>query len=131
LIQIIGRAARNVNGMVIMYADKVSDAMRVAIEETERRRRIQQEYNEHHGITPKTIQKAIQDILVRKKDAVKKDEGLTLDVLKAGYNLLIPGERNALLKELSAMMLEHAKNLEFEKAAIVRDEIERIKNMEA
>ncbi len=130
LIQIIGRAARNVNGLVIMYADKESDAMRLAIGETERRRRIQTEYNERHGITPMTIKKAVQDILVRKKDAAKKNEELSIDVLKAGYNILIPKERNALVKDLEAIMFEHAKNLEFEQAALVRDEIERIKRLE-
>jgi len=119
-----------VNGLVIMYADKESDAMRLAIGETERRRRIQTEYNERHGITPMTIKKAVQDILVRKKDAAKKNEELSIDVLKAGYNILIPKERNALVKDLEAIMFEHAKNLEFEQAALVRDEIERIKRLE-
>lgn len=127
LIQTIGRAARNVNGTVIMYADRESDAMKEAIRETERRRQIQREYNEKHGITPTTIKKAIHDILIRKKDLKRKTEMMTLDLLKNSYNLMIPSEKKELLKKLEAKMLEHAKNLEFEEAALVRDEIQNIK----
>ena len=129
LIQTIGRAARNVNGKVLMYADRFSDAMREAIQETNRRRSIQEEYNREHGITPTTISKAVHDILVRKKDEKKQTERLSLDVLESAYNILIPKERNALIKELENLMLEHAKRLEFEEAAVVRDEIERVKAM--
>jgi len=129
LIQTIGRAARNVNGTVIMYADRMSDAMKLAISETERRRARQQKYNEEHGITPKTIRKAVLDILERKSDEKKSVERVTIDVLEKGFNLLIPKERAALVRELEAQMLEHAKNLEFEEAALVRDEIARIKGM--
>ena len=114
-----------------MYADRESAAMREAINETERRRKLQKEYNLANGITPKTIRKAVQDILVRKKENIKKNEELSLDVIKAGFNLLVPKERKALIKELESIMLEHAKNLEFEQAAIVRDEIERIKKPDA
>jgi excinuclease ABC subunit B len=127
LIQTIGRAARNVNGTVVMYADRESDAMREAIRETERRRQIQTAYNEKHGITPTTISKAIHDILIRKKDLRKKTEMVSVDMLKNSYNLMIPKEKRELVRKLEAKMLEHAKNLEFEEAAVVRDELEKIK----
>jgi excinuclease ABC subunit B len=127
LIQIIGRAARNVNGTVIMYADRTSDAMREAIDETQRRRRIQDEYNRKHNITPRTINKTIQDILIRKKEEKRKTEQLSIDLLKNSYNIVNPKERAALIKVLEREMFEHAKNLEFEQAALLRDEIENIK----
>ncbi len=127
LIQTIGRAARNVNGKVIMYADKESDAMRAAIEETDRRRAIQEAYNTAHGITPQTIKKAVSDILVRKKEEKKKVEAVSVELLKNSYNILIPKEKKALIKALEAEMLELAKNLEFEKAALVRDELLKLK----
>nr|WP_041866301.1 excinuclease ABC subunit UvrB [Sediminispirochaeta smaragdinae] len=129
LIQTIGRAARNEHGKVIMYADRISDAMKEAIGETERRRAIQEAYNEEHGITPTTIKKAVQDILVRKKEEAKKGETETIEMVKAGYNILIPAERKRLIRHLEEMMLEHAKNLEFEQAAVVRDEIGRLKEL--
>jgi excinuclease ABC subunit B len=129
LIQTIGRAARNVNGRVIMYADRISDAMKAAIEETERRREIQKEYNQEHNITPTTISKAIHDILIRKKDEKKRAEEVSLDVLKKSYNILVPKEKKKLLQVMEREMLEYAKNLEFERAAVVRDEIEKVKDM--
>ena len=127
LIQTIGRAARNVNGKVIMYADKFTDAMKEAVKETERRRVIQNKYNEDHGITPLTIKKSVQDILVRKIEEKKKNEEFSVELIKGKYNILNKSDKKKLLKELEAMMLEHAKNLEFEQAAFVRDEIDRIK----
>lgn len=129
LIQTIGRAARNVNGKVIMYADRWSDAMRDAIEETERRRSIQLTYNEEHGITPRTVTKAIHDILVREHQEKAEDERRSIEVLKSGYNIVVPKQRAALVKVLEREMLEHAKNLEFEQAAVIRDEIEQLKSM--
>src|SRR6056297_335433 len=129
LIQIIGRAARNEHGKVVMYADRHSKAMEEAIEETDRRRSIQLEYNRAHGITPRTIKKAIQDILVRKKEEDRQVEFESVELVKKGYNILVPRERKKLMKHLEGMMLEHAKNLEFEKAALVRDEIEELKQM--
>jgi excinuclease ABC subunit B len=128
LIQTIGRAARNENGKVIMYADRYSDAMKSAIEETGRRRDIQKAWNREHGITPTTIRKAVQDLLVRKKEEAKEDEKQTIEMVKAGYNILIPGDRKKLIKHLEEMMLEHAKNLEFEQAAMVRDEVVALKD---
>ena len=127
LIQTIGRAARNVNGKVIMYADKITDAMKEAISETDRRREIQNKYNEEHGITPVTIRKSVQDILVRKKEEKKKNEEFSVELVKGKYNILNKSDKTKLVKELEAMMLEHAKKLEFEQAAFVRDEIEKIK----
>jgi excinuclease ABC subunit B len=127
LIQTIGRAARNVNGKVIMYADRVSEAMREAIDETNRRRAIQKEYNEAHGITPRTIRKAVNDILVREKEEKQQNERMTIDILKQSYNVLVPSQKSALIKALEKQMLEHAKNLEFEEAAVVRDEIQKLK----
>jgi excinuclease ABC subunit B len=127
LIQTIGRAARNVNGKVIMYADRMSHAMREAIDETERRRRIQEEYNTAHGITPATINKAIQDLLVRRREEKQRTEQVSIEVLKESYNVLVPKERKALIRRLEEEMLEKAKNLEFEAAAVLRDEIQKLK----
>jgi excinuclease ABC subunit B len=130
LIQIIGRAARNAAGTVVLYADRISDAMRVAIDETERRRAVQTAYNKEHGITPVTIRKAVQDILERHQEEKEKAVETEVGALKGAYNLLVPSEKKALIKALEDQMLEHAKNLEFEEAAVVRDEIERIKKGE-
>jgi excinuclease ABC subunit B len=129
LIQIIGRAARNVNGRVIMYADRESEAMRIAIEETTRRRAIQELFNQENGITPTTISKSIQDILVRKREEKRRSEEVNIEVLTKSYNILVPKEKRALVKALEEEMFELAKNLEFERAAVVRDEIKRIKEM--
>jgi excinuclease ABC subunit B len=127
LIQTVGRAARNVNGRVIMYADRVSEAMRVAIDETNRRRAIQEAYNREHGITPTTISKSIQDILVRKREEKRSSEAVNIEVLTRSYNVLVPKEKKALVKALEQEMFELARNLEFERAAVVRDEIQKIK----
>ncbi len=129
LIQTIGRAARNENGKVLMYADRRSKAMDAAIEETERRRAIQTDYNEKHGITPTTIRKAVQDILIRKKEEAQEGEKEDIELLKKGFNILVPQERRKLVKKLEDKMHSHAKNLEFEQAAVVRDEIEELKKM--
>ncbi|TVR87550.1 MAG: excinuclease ABC subunit B [Spirochaetaceae bacterium] len=126
LIQIIGRAARNVNGEVIMYADRVSDAMRTAIDETDRRRARQLAYNIEHNITPQSVHKAIADIIVRRKSEKQAIEKKDLTILAGSYNLMLPKERKAYIKELERRMLEHAKNLEFEQAAVIRDEIESL-----
>ncbi len=131
LIQTIGRAARNVNGMVIMYADRMSDAMEKAIAETERRRAIQLAYNETHGITPRTISKAIRDILTREKEEHRATQRQSIEVLKQGYNVTVRTQRNELIKVLEREMLEHAKNLEFEQAAVIRDEIANLKEIGA
>ena len=129
LIQTIGRAARNVDGRVIMYADRMSDAMVEAITETRERRAIQMAYNEEHGITPRSIVKAVEDILERERDEAAQDEKDDIRIRKAGYNLLDSGQRKKYIKELEAEMLQAAKDLEFERAAVLRDEIKNIKEM--
>lgn len=129
LIQTIGRAARNDHGMVIMYADRISDAMRIALAETEQRRERQIAYNAEHGITPKTVMKAVHDILQRKKEQQAESALSSIEMLKNGYNIVIPAERKKLIRALERQMLEHAKNLEFEQAALLRDEIENLKKM--
>ncbi|MDR2135468.1 MAG: excinuclease ABC subunit B [Treponema sp.] len=131
LVQIIGRAARNAAGKVIMYADRRSDAMEAAIRETNRRRDIQTAYNMEHGITPATVKKAIASILERHNEEDQDAAAAAVEVLKRSYNVLIPAERQKLVRALEAEMLEHAKNLEFEKAAAIRDEIERIRGIGA
>ncbi len=130
LIQTIGRAARNVNGRVIMFADKITDAMKEAIEETQRRREIQNSYNLQHGITPLTIKKSIQDILKRKIEEKKKSSELDVEIIKSRYNIINKIDKKKLIRELEAVMLEHAKNLDFEDAAFVRDEIIKLKDTE-
>ena len=127
LVQIIGRAARNSSGMVVMYADRVSDAMKEALDETKRRRSIQEAYNKEHGITPKTVAKAVGDILVRQNEEKKEIVHTELSVIKAATNMFIPGQRKKLLKAMEKQMAEHAERLEFEEAAVIRDEIEEIK----
>lgn len=122
LIQTIGRAARNVNGYVAMYADSVSDAMQKALDETNRRREIQTAYNEKHGITPQTILKAVKDLAQHGKDAAKKS-------VKRYDNKEIPvEERTRLIRELNVQMELAAQNFEFEKAAELRDEIDILKD---
>lgn len=129
LIQTIGRAARNVDGHVIMYADRISDAMKEAISETQERRAIQMAYNKEHGITPKSIVKAVEDILERERDDAVVDQKADIKVRKASYNLLDVSQRKKYIKELEAQMLQAAKDLEFERAAVLRDEIKNIKDM--
>ncbi len=126
LIQTIGRAARNVNGTVLMYADAVTDSMRRAIGETNRRRAVQEEYNRTHGITPQTIQKAIAEPLA----AVCEADYLTVPAAEEEDELaaLAPAELAQRVAVLRQEMREAAKQLEFERAAEIRD---RIKTLEA
>ncbi|MBR0470230.1 MAG: UvrB/UvrC motif-containing protein, partial [Clostridia bacterium] len=117
LIQTIGRAARNSEGHVIMYADTITGSMKRAIDETNRRRKLQSEFNEKHGIVPKTIKKDIRDIIESMKPLDKGDkprEQLTINYDKE-------------IAELEAKMLRAAENLEFEEAAVLRDKIKRLK----
>jgi excinuclease ABC subunit B len=122
LIQTIGRAARNANGFVIMYGDKITDAMREAIDETERRRAVQMAYNKKHGITPETIIKAVKDLAMQKKEDAKK-QVKHYDVKKIPKD-----EIQRVLRSLETEMDLAAQNMEFEKAAELRDEIDRIRD---
>ena len=127
LIQIIGRAARNAAGLVVMYADTMSIAMKRAIAETDRRRALQELYNREHGITPQTIKKQVQDILERHHEEKVEASENELDILKRTHNVLVPEQRRSLIKEMEKLMFEHAKNLEFEQAALIRDELAKLK----
>ncbi|MFJ7827653.1 excinuclease ABC subunit UvrB [Psychrobacillus sp. NPDC096623] len=124
LIQTIGRAARNSNGEVIMYADKMTDSMRKAIDETQRRRTIQMEYNEKHGITPKTIQKKISDVI--RASQVAEEEETYAQRLISGKPLTTQ-EKAKLLQDLEKEMKDAAKALNFERAAELRDAILELK----
>jgi len=128
LVQTIGRAARNLNGTVIMYADRMSPAMEFAIQETERRRAIQQAYNTEHGITPLSIVKAVKNILEREEEEKQEVETQDIQIIQGRYNLLLEKDRKAYIADLEKRMLEHAKNLEFEAAATLRDELQRVKS---
>jgi excinuclease ABC subunit B len=126
LIQIIGRAARNESGTVVMYADHMSDAMKDAVSETKRRRAIQESYNEKHGITPHTIKKAVEDILIRTQKDAEENTAVELEVLKKNANLFIPAQRKKLIAALKKEMGECADRLEYEQAASIRDKISEI-----
>ena len=129
LIQIIGRAARNAEGKVVMYADHMSPAMESAIKETKHRREVQEAYNKEHGITPKTIKKAVEDILVHEKTDAEQDASLDVEVLTNQTNLLNPSARKKLIKQLTEQMEHYADLMEYEKAAAIRDKILEIKAM--
>ena len=123
LIQIVGRAARNAEGMVVMYADRMSDAMKETIEETKRRRSIQEAYNKEHGITPKTIIKAVNDILEHQKEDAEEAAATTIDAVKKSLNLFNNKERRKLIDLLKKEMTEAAERLDYEQAAVYRDQI--------
>ena len=124
LIQTIGRAARNTEGHVIMYADRITDSMDKAITETNRRRAIQQAYNEAHGITPKTIQKAVRDLISISEAADKSEDNFVKDAESMSYK-----ELNAAIRKLTKQMHSAAAELDFEKAAMLRDKIMELKKM--
>ncbi len=135
LIQTIGRAARNLNGKAILYADNMTGSMQRAIEETNRRREKQMRHNEEHGITPQGVKKAVADILEganipgqrgKRKQAARKVAEPGADYLAQAQDMK-PAEAAKLLKNLEQQMLEHAKNLEFEEAARVRDQLTELK----
>ena len=123
LIQTIGRAARNANGKVIMYADKITGSMERAIAETNRRRKIQSDYNTANGITPKTVVKSVRDLIEigsSDEEKVTKKKNNTAKMSKK--------EKDALIEKLTKEMKEAARHLEFEKAAFLRDKISEIRN---
>mgnify|MGYP004457617709 CR=1 FL=1 len=122
LIQTIGRAARNADGRVIMYADVITDSMRRAIDETQRRRQLQNKYNEEHGITPTTIKKAVRDLIAISKAATESKADMEKDIESMSRK-----ELEKLLKELSKQMHKAAAELDFEQAAQLRDRIIEIK----
>ena len=135
LIQTIGRAARNAEGTVIMYADTITRSMRAAIDETARRRAIQDAYNQANGIIPRTVKKDIRDVIeigAKDEDPRHKRRGRGIDAVEdtsaTGKRKLSAKEREALIERLTAEMKQAARELEFEKAAFIRDEIARIRS---
>ncbi|MBR4964969.1 MAG: excinuclease ABC subunit UvrB [Lachnospiraceae bacterium] len=124
LIQTVGRAARNSSGRVIMYADRITDSMRVAIDETERRRKIQQEYNEEHGITPQTIKKAVRDLISISKAIAKEELRLEKDP-----ESMTDKELDALIAKVEKQMRKAAAELDFESAAMLRDKMVELKQI--
>ena len=129
LIQTMGRAARHLNGTAILYADRVTDSMRRAMAETERRRIKQMQFNEAHGITPKGVTKRIKDIIDGIYDSEVAHRDLKVAQQQASYEAMSEKQLSRELKRLEKEMLECAKNLEFEKAAAARDELFRIKEL--
>lgn len=121
LIQVCGRAARNVNGQVMMYADRMTGSIDRALEETRRRRAIQKEYNERHGIEPRTVEKTVRNMLELRSRQKSEAEEIALEVLSPAIQKNKDPRR--LIAELKRQMLEAAKNLEFEAAAVLRDKI--------
>lgn len=119
LIQTIGRAARNTDGKVIMYADELTQSMEKAISETNRRRKIQKEYNEEHGITPQTIKKSVRDTI---KATIVED-------IQNEYNIKEEEDIKDVIEKLTNEMISHAQNLEFEKAAELRDKIKELESI--
>ena len=122
LIQTMGRAARNVNGKVILFANKITNSMQQAIDITSARRKYQDEYNKANGITPKSASRNIEDSL-------KEDDTIELYTKAKKLEKMPANERAKIIKELRAMMMEAAKNLEFEKAAALRDEIAKLRQI--
>ena len=120
LIQTIGRAARNTDGKVIMYADELTESMEKAISETNRRRKIQEQYNKEHGITPKTIQKSVRDSI----------KASIIEEAETKYNISKNESIEDIINKLTDEMLKYASNMEFEKAAELRDKIKELENMD-
>ena len=119
LIQTIGRAARNTEGRVIMYADELTESMEKAISETNRRRKIQENYNKKHGITPQTIRKSVRDTI---KATIVED-------IENEYGIEKDEDVKNIINKLTDEMLKHAGNMEFEKAAELRDKIKELEKM--
>ena len=132
LIQTIGRCARNVRGKAILYGDKITNSMRIAIDETDRRRQIQVDYNLKHGIVPTSVTREIMDVMESARSAPEpgKPRGRGRQVAEEGadYQILEPGKLAAKLKQMEAQMYQHARDLEFEQAGRIRDEMQRLKH---
>ena len=126
LVQTIGRAARNVDGRVILYADKMTDSLEYAVSETNRRRSAQKNYNEKHGITPESVKKGISDIL----ESVYEMDYITVDTGVSGNTELVGNNYQTHIKNLDERMKKAAGNLEFEEATRIRDEIRRLEAVE-
>jgi excinuclease ABC subunit B len=126
LIQTVGRAARNINGRAIMYADRMTDSMKLAISETDRRRQIQVAYNEEHGITPASIVKSIDEVM----SSVYERDYVTVPAGEDGDLFRTHGELEAHITELQNQMKSAAANLEFEKAAALRDRVKQLRSRE-
>ncbi len=129
LIQTIGRAARNVNGKAILYGDRITGSMQRAMAETERRRHKQEEHNKQHGITPKTIKKAVKDIMEGARSGAPMSPKAYAKVAEteAEYASMSPKQMAKRLEQMEKQMYQHAKDLEFEEAAAVRDQIKQLK----
>jgi excinuclease ABC subunit B len=132
LIQTIGRAARNVRGKAILYADRITRSMRAAIDETDRRRQKQVEYNTEHGIVPTTIVRRVMDIMEGAREAANEDrpsrgKGRKVAEHRLDYAAMPPDRLAAHLKKLEQQMYQHARDLEFEEAGRLRDEIKRVR----
>ena len=134
LMQTAGRTARNVNGLVIMYADKVTNSMAKTINETNRRRKIQLEYNKQNNITPKTILKSREEIMsstsiaeLRKKEP--ENDAAFAKVAEPVLRYMTNDQKMDLISQLEHEMLTAAKDLEFERAASLRDEVDKLKKM--
>ena len=119
MIQTIGRAARNTDGTVIMYADELTDSMEKAISETNRRRKIQQEYNKEHNITPRTINKSVRDSI----------KVTNVEDIEVEYKLEKDEDIKGVISKLTDEMLKYAADMEFEKAAEVRDKIKELEKL--
>lgn len=128
LIQTIGRAARNAEGTVIMYADRMSSAMETAVEETRCRREKQEAYNLEHNITPRTIQKEVKNILERRLQQTEQTHKTDMEVLRHQLDPLDSAQRGRLIQTLEKEMRERAKDLDFEKAALLRDEVQKLRS---
>lgn len=129
LIQTIGRAARHLNGKAILYGDKITGSMARAIDETKRRRTMQQEYNKEHGITPRGIKKAILDVMGAGYEQKHQQEMLRIAEQQSEYAHMTPDKISHEMDRLENQMYEHAKNLEFEEAAAMRDKLEQLKKL--
>jgi excinuclease ABC subunit B len=132
LIQTIGRAARNVRGKAILYADRITRSMQAAIDETDRRRQKQVEYNLAHGIVPRTIVKKVTDIMEGAREAANDEKsgrgkGRKVAEARVDYGAMPPERLAAHLKKLEQQMYQHARDLEFEEAGRLRDEIRRVR----